>query len=149
LRALVESGGLKRADGKLFYFIDDQSTIRDKANPSQVKEVSKNSLKEIREFLMISKVELANKAGLSTKTISRIEDGLPCKIETKQKIIRALNSINSDENEIIASLIRDNGGKRSGLERRQFSYDNHIPERRSGKERRSGLDRRLKPRTSK
>ena len=43
----------------------------------------------------------------------------------------------------------DNGGRRLGVERRQFSYLIHIPERRSGKQRRSGLDRRLKPRTSK
>ena len=45
-------------------------------------------------------------------------------------------------------ILPDNGGRRLGIERRQFSYDFHIPERRSGKERRSGLDRRLKPRTS-
>jgi len=43
----------------------------------------------------------------------------------------------------------DNGGRRLVVDRRQFSYTLHIPERRSGKERRSGLDRRLKPRTSK
>ena len=43
----------------------------------------------------------------------------------------------------------DNGGRRLGVDRRQFPYDFHIPERRSGKERRNGLDRRLKPRTSK
>ncbi len=43
-------------------------------------------------------------------------------------------------------LLLDNDGRRSGLDRRQFSYDFHIPERRSGKDRRSGLDRRLKPR---
>lgn len=46
-------------------------------------------------------------------------------------------------------ILPDNGGRRSGIERRQFSYDAHIPERRSVKNRRSGLDRRLKPRTSK
>jgi len=46
-------------------------------------------------------------------------------------------------------ILHDNGGRRSGIERRQLSYDFHIPERRSGKERRSGNDRRLKPRTSK
>ena len=49
----------------------------------------------------------------------------------------------------MASFIRDNGGKRLGLDRRQFSYDKHIPECRSYKERRNGLDRRLKTRTSK
>ena len=43
-------------------------------------------------------------------------------------------------------LLPDNGGRRSGIERRQFSYDVHIPERRSGKDRRKGFDRRLKPR---
>ena len=35
------------------------------------------------------------------------------------------------------------------IERRQFSYDQYIPERRSGQDRRSGLERRVKPRTSK
>jgi len=43
----------------------------------------------------------------------------------------------------------DNGGRRSGFDRREFSYTAYIPEQRSGKERRSGLDRRLKPRMSK
>jgi hypothetical protein len=47
------------------------------------------------------------------------------------------------------SGLSDNGGRRLGVDRRQFSYDFHIPERRTGKERRSGLDRRQKLRTSK
>jgi hypothetical protein len=38
--------------------------------------------------------------------------------------------------------LRDNGGRRSGRDRRQFSYTGHIPERRSGHDRRNGLDRR-------
>ena len=46
------------------------------------------------------------------------------------------------------NVLFDNGGRRLGMERRQFSYKRHIPERRSGKDRRSELDRRLKPRTS-
>ena len=37
---------------------------------------------------------------------------------------------------------RDNGGRRLGLERRAFSYDIHLPERRSNKIRRSSVDRR-------
>ena len=36
----------------------------------------------------------------------------------------------------------DNGGRRSGIDRRQFSYSEHIPERRDDKDRRSGIDRR-------
>ena len=39
--------------------------------------------------------------------------------------------------------LRDNGGRRSGSDRRQFSYTGHIPERRSGHNRRSGMDRRI------
>ena len=38
--------------------------------------------------------------------------------------------------------LRDNGGRRSGIERRRFNYSGHFPERRSGNERRCGNDRR-------
>ena len=41
----------------------------------------------------------------------------------------------------------DNGGRRLGLERRQFSYDGYIPERRSGLDRRCITDRRTHPGT--
>jgi hypothetical protein len=37
---------------------------------------------------------------------------------------------------------RDCGGRRSGVDRRRFNYSTHIPERRSGKDRRESLDRR-------
>jgi len=40
----------------------------------------------------------------------------------------------------------DNGGRRSGSDRRQFSYAFHIPERRVSADRRSGTDRREAPR---
>ena len=38
--------------------------------------------------------------------------------------------------------IIDYGGRRSGIDRRQFSYTEHIPARRSNKDRRSKPDRR-------
>jgi len=97
---------------------------------------------------MVSKVELAIRANVSPNTITRIEQGMPYRIETKRKIIKALEHIISDETEVVASFIKDNGGKRLGLDRRQYSYDKHIPERRSDMDRRSKLDRRLKPRKS-
>ena len=40
----------------------------------------------------------------------------------------------------------DNGGRRLGAERRVYCYSFHIPERRIGRDRRSGLDRRKSPR---
>jgi len=42
----------------------------------------------------------------------------------------------------LATKIRDNGGRRSDIDRRQFSYDGHIPERRQRSGRRIGVDRR-------
>ena len=40
-------------------------------------------------------------------------------------------------------FVVDNGDRRSGIERREFTYAFHIPERRSGEDRRSGFDRRI------
>ena len=41
-----------------------------------------------------------------------------------------------------AKEIRDNGGRRLGIDRRSYSYSFHIPERRDGEDRRCGMDRR-------
>ena len=49
-----------------------------------------NSVKEVREQLLMSKAELARKAGVSPLTIDRIEKGMSCRMETKRKIILAL-----------------------------------------------------------
>lgn len=40
----------------------------------------------------------------------------------------------------------DNGGRRSGGDRRKYSYTLYIPERRNGQDRRDGKDRRMSPR---
>lgn len=40
----------------------------------------------------------------------------------------------------------DNGGRRSGGDRRKYSYTLHVPERRNGNDRRIGKDRRMTPR---
>jgi len=39
--------------------------------------------------------------------------------------------------------LRDKGGRRIGLERRRFSYDGYIPERRLQADRRTGVERRM------
>ncbi|MBW1752107.1 MAG: helix-turn-helix transcriptional regulator [Deltaproteobacteria bacterium] len=59
--------------------------------------MSKNFLRKFRESLMISKTELAKKANISTITIARIEQGKPCRTETKRKIILALGLKISDK----------------------------------------------------
>ena len=45
----------------------------------------------------------------------------------------------------MSDILHQNGGRRSGIERRQFSYTQHIPEQRSAKDRRRGNDRRKNP----
>ena len=42
----------------------------------------------------------------------------------------------------LTSELIDNGGRRIGVKRREFSYTNHLPNGRSEKDRRSGVDRR-------
>jgi DNA-binding XRE family transcriptional regulator len=62
--------------------------------------MSKNSLKEIRESLMISKAELSRNANISPLTIARIEQGEPCRMETKRKILLALGLKLSDRDKV-------------------------------------------------
>ena len=64
--------------------------------------MSQNALKKIRESLMISRTELARKANISPFTIARIENGKPCRLETKRKIILALGVKISDKNKVFA-----------------------------------------------
>jgi DNA-binding XRE family transcriptional regulator len=59
-----------------------------------------NSLKKYRERLLMSKAELARKAGISTLTIDRVEKGKDCRLETKRKIILALGLELSDRGKI-------------------------------------------------
>jgi DNA-binding XRE family transcriptional regulator len=62
--------------------------------------MNNNSLKNLRESLMISKAELAREANVSPATITRIEQGRACRIETKRKIVLALGYTLSDKNKV-------------------------------------------------
>lgn len=52
--------------------------------------MSMNKVKKIRESLLMSKAELARKAGISPLTVDRIENGAPCRMATMRKLILAL-----------------------------------------------------------
>jgi DNA-binding XRE family transcriptional regulator len=62
--------------------------------------LARNVVKDIREELLMSKAELARKAGVSPLTIDRIEKGKSCRMETKRKIILALGYNLSDKDKI-------------------------------------------------
>lgn len=62
--------------------------------------MASNAVKKIRERLLMSKAELARKAGVSPLTIDRVEKGKSCRMETKRKIILALGHDLSDKDKI-------------------------------------------------
>jgi DNA-binding XRE family transcriptional regulator len=72
----------------------DQQT----ADPEE--KLPQNIVREIREELLMSKAELARKAGVSPLTIDRIERGKNCRMETRRKIILALGYNLSDKDKI-------------------------------------------------
>lgn len=49
-----------------------------------------NNVRLLREQILLSKAELARKAGVSPVTVDRIENGAECRLDTKRKIILAL-----------------------------------------------------------
>ena len=60
----------------------------------------KNKIREIREAQLMSKAELARKAGVSPVTVGRLENGAECRMSTKRKIILALGLKLTDRNEV-------------------------------------------------
>jgi DNA-binding XRE family transcriptional regulator len=66
--------------------------------------VGTNQVQRFRENLMMSKAELARKAGLSTLTIDRVEAGRPCRLDTKRKILLALGLRVSDKDRVFGSV---------------------------------------------
>jgi len=61
-----------------------------------------NNLKKMREKLLMSKSELARKAGVSVLTIDRIEKNGDCRMETKRKILLALGLSLDEKNKVFS-----------------------------------------------
>lgn len=83
--------------------VNDKGNIADATNERQiilkgferyVRKSSKarypNRVRQLRIEKMMSKAELARRAGLSPITISRVEEGYKARLETKRKILQAL-----------------------------------------------------------
>ena len=68
---------------------------------------------------MMSKAELARKAGLSTLTIDRVEAGKTCRLDTKRKILHALGLKVSDRESVFG--IKGESGVRSAHDARADS----------------------------
>ena len=66
-----------------------------------------NNVQRFREAQMMSKAELARKAGLSTLTIDRLEAGRPCRLDTKRKVLLALGMRVSDKARVFGVIGAD------------------------------------------
>lgn len=72
---------------------------------------------------MMSKAELARKAGLSTLTIDRIEAGRPCRLDTKRKILLALGLKIADKDKVFGSNVQPGASDESSQESGAFGND--------------------------
>jgi DNA-binding XRE family transcriptional regulator len=59
-----------------------------------------NNVQKLREDLLLSKAELARRAGVSVLTIDRVERGEECRLDTKRKIILALGLTISEKEKV-------------------------------------------------
>jgi DNA-binding XRE family transcriptional regulator len=82
----VEHADLKKEEGK---------PATSKQNP-RARTKSKNNVRKLRMERMMSKAELARRAAVSSLTIDRVERGMPCRMDTKRKILEALGLKPSD-----------------------------------------------------
>jgi DNA-binding XRE family transcriptional regulator len=72
----------------------------DSSGAADLKSRLKNNVKRLREDRLLTKAELARKAGVSTLTIDRVEAGMPCRMDTKRKIILALGMTVAEKDKV-------------------------------------------------
>ncbi len=71
-----------------------------------------NNLQRLREELLLTKAELARKAGVSPLTVARVESGLDCRMDTKRKIILALGLQPADKAKVFGNSAGRGPGRR-------------------------------------
>ena len=64
-----------------------------------------NNVQKYREAMLMSKAELARRAGLSVMTIDRVERGANCRLDTKRKILLALGLELSDRHKVFGDEV--------------------------------------------
>ena len=83
------SGG-SREDEEVQEIDPNQTVLKGFETLVKNKKGHPNRVRELRLERMMSKAELARRAGLSPLTISRVEEGYKCRLDTKRKILEAL-----------------------------------------------------------
>ncbi len=76
--------------------------------------MGRNNVRNLREAQLMSKAELARKAGVSVLTVDRVERGEGCRMDTKRKIILALGLKLSDREKVFLNDERKESGRGRG-----------------------------------
>jgi DNA-binding XRE family transcriptional regulator len=71
-----------------------------------------NNVRVLREDQLLSKAELARRAGVSPLTIDRIEAGKDCRLDTKRKIILGLGMSLAERTKVFAQATSPKRGTR-------------------------------------
>ena len=67
---------------------------------------TQNRVREIREELLLTRGDLARRAGVSLRTVWSVEAGHDCRVETKRAILRALGVSRSRYRDIFPLPVR-------------------------------------------
>jgi DNA-binding XRE family transcriptional regulator len=78
-----------------------RSITRKASNRSMAR--TANNVRALREDQLLTKAELARKAGISPLTLARIESGRECRVDTKRKIILALGLNPADKAKVFGN----------------------------------------------
>lgn len=73
-----------------------------------------NQVQRLREDQLLSKAELARRAGVSPLTIDRIERGEGCRLDTKRKIILALGLTIAEKDKVFGPAAQPEKRRRRG-----------------------------------
>ncbi len=84
------------------------------SSADSVKSRLKNNVRRLREDRLLTKAELARKAGISTLTIDRVEAGMPCRMDTKRKIILALGMTVAEKDQVFVKPSSAQEGAQQG-----------------------------------
>lgn len=81
------------------------STSPSKSTDRQPKPIrDRNNVRQFREGQLMSKAELSRRAKISAITLSRVECGYACRLDTKRKILLALGLKLSDRTKVFLDL---------------------------------------------
>jgi len=64
------------------------------------RESARNRVREVREHRLMTQAELARKARVALRTIHSVEKGMKCRLQTKRKLLSALEMLFADRDQV-------------------------------------------------